>query len=76
VTAAGVALLQPEELQLGLDLVHKTLAHCCGWFEKVKVVEVEFSVERRPLLMTGRPFQDFGYLGQDVRVEGGWGDRR
>lgn len=29
-TAAGVALLKAEELQLGLDLVHKTLAHDCG----------------------------------------------
>lgn len=30
VTAAGVALLKTEELQLGLDLVHERLAHCCG----------------------------------------------
>jgi hypothetical protein len=29
-TAAGVALLKAEELQLGLDLVEEALAHCCG----------------------------------------------
>jgi hypothetical protein len=29
-TATGVALLKAEKLQLGLDSVHKTLAHDCG----------------------------------------------
>lgn len=53
-TAAGVALLQTEELQLGLDLVHETLAHLCGLFEEVQVEQVEFNVEGWPLLMTGR----------------------
>jgi hypothetical protein len=30
VTAAGVALLKTEELQLGLDLIHERFTHCCG----------------------------------------------
>lgn len=29
-TTASVALLEAEELQLGLDLVEEALAHCCG----------------------------------------------
>lgn len=32
-TAAGVSLLEAEELQLGLDSVHETLAHDCGWVD-------------------------------------------
>jgi hypothetical protein len=41
-TAAGVALLKAEELQLGLDLVEEALTHGCGVVEflcvKVRVM--------------------------------------
>jgi hypothetical protein len=64
-TAAGVALLETEELQLGLDLIHERLAHFCGvdW-------QVGDSVEEKvsPGICQG---EQSGSLGDSQRVEGG-----
>jgi hypothetical protein len=54
-TAAGVALLKAEKLQLGLDLIEETLAHGDVW-------DGEFSTDGRVRVMRARAGWVLGWV--------------